>query len=108
MPIPINPSNSPILIRPDASISRDDIPEISLTENIVPDARPSDIENNCPAVDSKDKVESGNIFKLIPLAAVPVPVKVKVFVPEEYFKAGSYANPDVDTQKAMVFPEPVV
>ena len=100
MPIPKNPSYSPILINPCASISRDDIPEISLTEKIVPEARPSEIEKSCPAVLSNERVESGNILRLMPEAATPVPVKVRVFVPEAYFSDVSYPNEDAEVQKA--------
>ena len=51
-----------------------------MTENIVPEDKPSAIENNCPAVPSKERVESGRIFKLIPLALVPEPVNITLLL----------------------------
>ena len=38
----------------------------------MPDARPSEIENSCPAVDSNERVESGNILRLIPDAMLDI------------------------------------
>jgi hypothetical protein len=50
---------------------------------------------------SNERVESGNIFRLMPDAATPVPVNVKVFVPEEYLRDVSYDNPEAELHIAM-------
>ena len=47
------------------------IPEISLTENILPD-NPSEIENSCPAVASKDRVPSSKTLIVVGVLFAPV------------------------------------
>ena len=64
-PTPTLPVNSPIARVPLALARIIGIPEISLTENIVPEERLLFIENNCPELPSKDKVLSDKISLIL-------------------------------------------
>ena len=57
VPIPTLPENSAIPTVPSASILKDGIPDMSLTENIVPDVTALLTENNCPEEPSKEMNE---------------------------------------------------
>jgi hypothetical protein len=71
VPMATFPLYCPILISPVSKISRDGIPETSLTENIVP-VSPSEIENNCPAVPSKDTVPVSRVRSVMGVLFAPV------------------------------------
>ena len=66
-PTPTVPVSSPILRVPFALALIIGIPEISLTENIVPDDKLLLMENNCPELPSNDKVLSDNTDNVIGL-----------------------------------------
>jgi hypothetical protein len=51
------------------------MPEISLTENILP-VNPSEIENNCPAVPSKESVPGSRVRRVIGVLFAPVNLMV--------------------------------
>ena len=58
VPTPTFPENSAIPTVPSASILKDGIPEISFTENIVPDVTELETEKSCPVEPSKEIVLS--------------------------------------------------
>ena len=62
-PIPTFPENSAIPTVPSASTRNDGIPEISLTENIVPDVTELLIENSWPEEPSNDIVLSSKTLR---------------------------------------------
>ena len=71
-PIPTFPENSAIPTVPSASILKDGIPDISLTENIVPVVTAFDTENNCPEDPSKEIVLSSKTLSTIGSLLYPV------------------------------------
>ena len=56
---------------PSSNTSMLGIPEMSFTENIVP-LSPSDIENNCPAVPSNDRVPLSKTFSVSGVLSAPI------------------------------------